>query len=366
MGRKRKSTGKSSVSSAKVTRSVTRKQSELVNAVMADSLVNSNNGGRGDHRDVPAPAAQSLPSAVNSNNGGRGVHRDKAQSSSQSAQSSAVTEQSTAATETAGPASLPLPGECNNAFSNVMLSNVISEPSGPSEMSSVCSPLGDHIQQSVRDKIGRGEFVELGSLLETWGPRQDQQKGLSLSLNEAGCPVLKPAMNTPRKIFNISTWTSAFLIYASVFISYHPSRAQELLKYMHTIRSASLRFGGQGWWKYDVQFRLRKQRNPQSSWATIDGELWLLFVASPLNQVNNTRTTPTAYTRSSYPGTSGVSTFRRPLNSVGRHPPGYRQGSFCFAFNKAQGCTFQNCKFAHICSVCKKPGHSAAVCRKKS
>jgi hypothetical protein len=32
---------------------------------------------------------------------------------------------------------------------------------------------------------------------------------------------------------------------------------------------------------YDEQFRLRKARVPQSSWADVDVELWLLYVSAP-------------------------------------------------------------------------------------
>jgi hypothetical protein len=34
-----------------------------------------------------------------------------------------------------------------------------------------------------------------------------------------------------------------------------------------------------GWVSYDEQFRLRKARVPQSSWADVDVELWLLYVS---------------------------------------------------------------------------------------
>ena len=36
----------------------------------------------------------------------------------------------------------------------------------------------------------------------------------------------------------------------------------------------------QGWNNYDEQYRLRKAQDPSSSWATIDQELWLLYLYS--------------------------------------------------------------------------------------
>ena len=60
---------------------------------------------------------------------------------------------------------------------------------GLTPLVSVCAPLGDHLQKATRDKIGRLEFVDLGLLLENWGPSKPQE-GLCLSLDELGRPVL--------------------------------------------------------------------------------------------------------------------------------------------------------------------------------
>jgi hypothetical protein len=46
--------------------------------------------------------------------------------------------------------------------------------------------------------------------------------------------------------------------------------------HMHVIRLAASRVSNLGWVSYDEQFRLRKARAPQSSWADVDVELWLL------------------------------------------------------------------------------------------
>ena len=86
---------------------------------------------------------------------------------------------------------------------------------GLTPLVSVCAPLGDHLQKATRDKIGRGEFVDLGLLLENWGPSKPQE-GLCLSLDELGRPRLKAQEKIPRRITSIAAWTSAFIIYASI------------------------------------------------------------------------------------------------------------------------------------------------------
>ena len=149
-----------------------------------------------------------------------------------------------------------------------------------SPLTSVLSPLGDHIQQALRDKIARQEYIDLGLCLENWSSSRPLE-GLCVSVKEQGRPVLKSQRKLTIKINTISAWTSAFLVCASLYLSYHPQRAQEILKYMHTVRSAAIRFGSCGWRQYDINFRMRQQHNPKNSWVSIDAELWFLFVVVP-------------------------------------------------------------------------------------
>ena len=104
-------------------------------------------------------------------------------------------------------------------------------------------------------------------------------RNVQLSLDSGGHPVFNPIV-PKAKIDSLAKWTSAFLVYSSVFIDFHPQRAQEMLKYIQIIRSAAIRFGSIGWRLYDSHFRMRQQRNPQNLWFTIDSELWFLFVVS--------------------------------------------------------------------------------------
>ena len=232
-----------------------------------------------------------------------------------------------------------------------------------SPLTSVCSPLGDHIQQTLRDKIALHEFIDLGLCLENWSSNKPLE-GLCVSVDEQGRPVLKSQEKPTIKINTISAWTSAFLIFASVYLSYHPQRVHEILKYMHTVRSAAIRFGSFGWRQYDINFRMRQQRDPQNSWGSIDAELWFLFVVAPPapraaaiprsgfypSQQRGPIKGPAAKPRAPGRGTPGSSS-----HTIGRAP--------CFGFNKLEGCKFAQCRFSHVCSACHKPGHTALVCK---
>ena len=226
--------------------------------------------------------------------------------------------------------------------------------------------------------------MDLGLLLENWSSDQDRLKeGFAITLDNAGRAILKQA-KTVRRISSISAWTSAFLSYSSIYLAFHPQRTQEILKYMHTIRSAAIRFASSGWRQYDINFRMRMQRNPQKSWASIDGELWYLFVVAPpvqrlsvptsafgrpnYNQAQNTvYSNPRA--SNSQAQNSGFSNLRfTPQTNQGpRRQAFLSQGPrpICFGFNKQEGCSFIHCKFSHSCNKCKKPGHNALTCKFK-
>ncbi|XP_078515108.1 uncharacterized protein LOC144773922 [Lissotriton helveticus] len=55
----------------------------------------------------------------------------------------------------------------------------------------------------------------------------------------------------------MENWTSAFLIYASVYCQKYLDRAVALFKYMDIIRKAQMQFGGFAWLSYDEEFRAR-------------------------------------------------------------------------------------------------------------
>ena len=152
----------------------------------------------------------------------------------------------------------------------------------PQALTSICSPLGECIPLNLKQKIIRGEFVDLGLLLDK-GEAQamsDQNESPILELNAVGQLVMREA-KSQQKITSIHSWTSAFFVYTAIYLSAHPGRTQELLKYSQIIRTAAARFQGYGWRQYDIQFRLRKQIHPNTSWASMDGELWNLYIAVP-------------------------------------------------------------------------------------
>ncbi|XP_033738797.1 uncharacterized protein LOC117326238 isoform X2 [Pecten maximus] len=198
-----------------------------------------------------------------------------------------------------------------------IVDNVI-DLSNPSPLLSVCGELGVNVPLNIKEKIWKGEFLDLGLLLATDPDNFSQQplivKNGSLQLGNI----------SKRKIGSIYEWTDSFLVFASIFLAKYPARTQELLKYINTVRSAHTSFGGYGWKNYDSQFRLRQASDPSRSWGTIDAELWLTCLGQSSFGVQQNR---------------GVQNW--PTNNQ----------KVCYAYQKG-ACQRFNCQFDHLCSRC--------------
>ncbi|CAG2241562.1 unnamed protein product [Mytilus edulis] len=145
----------------------------------------------------------------------------------------------------------------------------------PSQESSVHDTVGEHVSFKIKEKIWEGKFIELHSLLRTQKEMEEVDEG-DLKLKRGKICIEKRSSGV---YLSINEWTSAFMIFMSVYIEKYSTRAQELLKYMRDIRLAATR--SENWATYDEQFRLKIEKNPNLSWGNIHGEYWLLHITSP-------------------------------------------------------------------------------------
>lgn len=97
---------------------------------------------------------------------------------------------------------------------------------------------------------------------------------------------------------------------------------------MHTVRLGASRANNLGLREYDVEFRLKKERNPCISIASVDSELWLIYMHQSLQSPS----------RVSKP---------RPFK--------------CYDFNYKGFCQKNNCFYKHQCLHCDK-NHPVTKC----
>ncbi|XP_072172309.1 uncharacterized protein [Diadema setosum] len=222
----------------------------------------------------------------------------------------------------------------------------------PLALSCVGDELGSVVPMSVKEKIWKGEFLDLGILLKSDVGSLSEEASFSL-VQAGGSLQVRSASRTPQ-IANIDMWTSAFLTYASVYVEKHGNRARELFKYMDIVRYI-VRFGSYNWRTYDVQFRLRQARQPLRSWATIDTELWLT-VATAQSRAAFRSYTPLQPFRAGAGSGAATSYLRGPGADFARG-----RANHCFAFN-AGSCKRAICRFAHVCANCGSSTYTAQAC----
>ena len=133
------------------------------------------------------------------------------------------------------------------------------------------------------------------------------------------------------------------LIYGVPYLTAHPLRGPEYLQYLSTILNADLKYSWTTVLQYDMDFRQHRQNNPQHSWAESVTDLKMDLQASHNLKPKN------------------VPSFR------GQHQGGThdtQQFPICENFNKGICCKW-DCRYRHVCKICKKPGHNTLACRQK-
>lgn len=207
------------------------------------------------------------------------------------------------------------------------------------------APLGRFVPLPIKEKIWKGEFVELDLLLTADDSDWNKTPMSFVQIGQTVC--LKPASSRSKLITNIDRWLSAFFVYMSIFLQKFPGRAIELIKYADLIRKLARRFQGLGWAYYDREFRLGQALEPSRSWAMYDSDLFLEKMSMPSF---NSRQVP-------FRGQNQFVQAASVPNSSAR--------GVCYAFNRGN-CSRQGCRFWHRCSKCSSDAHNAKACRSSS
>ena len=214
-------------------------------------------------------------------------------------------------------------------------------------LSSVCDPLGCDLAIATKEKIWKGDFVSLESLNTQNQLASQSQSPTSWTFSSLGQNlVAQPVAQPKREIKGIFQWTNAFLIYMSIFLERHPARANELLKYVATIREFSQTMGNTAWLMYDLEFRKKQARRPTNPWSSIDMELYAKMLMFGNSNDNQRFSTGSVFQYSRRQATT-FRTQKRP----------------CFAFNKG-ACKMpaSRCTYAHKCLKCDEIGHPSMRC----
>ena len=203
-----------------------------------------------------------------------------------------------------------------------------------------------HIDESLKDKIKRGKFVELEKLIQKkilqYG---DQEKRMQL-INKDGVSYFVPSVDRESRIDSIKKWEQAFRVYTTIYCQHNPSRSGEILQYIDVIHRAAAIFNWDNVAKYDYVFRHLMDEKPHRSWAKVYTQMWNITLNEPIKKFNE---------NGNY------------SNNTNSQQKGQHKGKdkFCWKYNK-NSCTFgKSCKFDHKCSYCGVHGHPVTACHKK-
>ena len=145
------------------------------------------------------------------------------------------------------------------------------------------------------------------------------------------------------KIINIEQFTDAFMIFMSIYLMKYQDQAFQLLNYLKQKRPAVNKHPGDGCISYDEQFRIRKAIDHKAQWGQIKTTLWLTIVGAGLDEKTDTQSTNQAPSK---------------MINV---PHQSKVGLPCFDYN-AGFCRWKDCKYMHVCALCKRGGHTEQAC----
>ncbi|XP_054852798.1 uncharacterized protein LOC129341561 isoform X2 [Eublepharis macularius] len=202
-------------------------------------------------------------------------------------------------------------------------------------------PLGDHLTPATRDKILRGEFVDVFTLLFRELEKKDKE-----DMDERD----KERMKRRKVDRSWSNWLPGMLIYAGVLARAQPHRAAPLFQYIDIIYRGYTDFVGAAWMQYDEEFRMRAASDPTLPWDRIHQQLWLQLMAPAKPNLGDR-------------ADSGHLLHRPASTSGTRASAGQpvQPRLLCWDFAYQGVCSRKGCGFKHECPRCKGP-HSFPAC----
>jgi len=126
--------------------------------------------------------------------------------------------------------------------------------------------ISTHVQASLKQRICRGEYVNLAVLWKGAVESADYKNGSSVFVLN-GSALESRTRECRDKITSIERWPDAFIIFMDIYLSAQPHRIHEILQYFYTFRECAyimvVLFGGSMTMSFGLgrrSCRLRGQR----------------------------------------------------------------------------------------------------------
>ena len=202
-----------------------------------------------------------------------------------------------------------------------------------------------HVDQSIRDKILNGEYVDFAKLLprDRIGWHDDNRMEM---MYKDGRTYFVPASERDNiSISSFNRWEQAFRIFCNIYTEKFPGKAVELTQYGHIIFSASMSYMWDNVYAYDKDFRIHLSKfGNRRSWGIILQQAWSLRLKDRIGDRGGNRSSAMGWS----PNT----------------PQNRTKKDVCWRFNRGNCNYGASCKFDHKCALCHKFGHGSHNCRR--
>ena len=126
--------------------------------------------------------------------------------------------------------------------------------------------VGAHIDQSMQERIIRGEYVDFSRLIAKDRVLTADDNRYEMIVRDGRTYwVPANASHDGTGITNFNRWEQAFRVYSDIYMRAFPHRSSELIQYCHLIHTASQSFTWENVYMYDKDFRLHMARHPSQS-----------------------------------------------------------------------------------------------------
>ena len=112
--------------------------------------------------------------------------------------------------------------------------------------------LAAHLDESVQNKITRGEYVDFAKLIPKDQIITEEEQKLQMVVK--GGQTFWTPMNEGLAITSYGKWEQAFRVYMDVYVRAHPGRSSELIQYEHIISTIASQFVWENVYAYDKDF----------------------------------------------------------------------------------------------------------------
>ena len=132
--------------------------------------------------------------------------------------------------------------------------------------------ISTHVPQSVKNKVWAYSYIDLGALINSYNP--DEQEQFDLLPDRQTNNITLWASNKHINITSFALWNKAFRIVIELTACRWPQLCLPMIQYPHFINEQSGKFPFQQVYAYDEKFHHQLVTNPPIPWNQVDNQLW--------------------------------------------------------------------------------------------